>query len=101
MLLAASTLAETYASLRDAGESSHVLIKLTAYLTGYDSLSSCYRVLEMAQKPQRNRYFSGSQVSADGFRALSCVNPQEEAEMRKAASGGSTASMVGWVYGEN
>jgi hypothetical protein len=55
----------------------------------------------MAQKPQRNRYFSGSQVSADGFRALSCVNPQEEAEMQKAASGGSTASMVGWLHGEN
>jgi hypothetical protein len=26
-------------------------------LTVYDSLSSCHRVLEMAQKPHRNRHF--------------------------------------------
>ncbi len=40
-------------------------------------------------------------MSAGGFLALSCINPQEVAEMQKAASDGSTASMVGWLHGEN
>jgi hypothetical protein len=40
-------------------------------------------------------------MTAVGFRALSCINPQKEAETQKAASGGSTASMVGWLHGEN
>jgi hypothetical protein len=41
---------------------------LTVYLTVYDSLSLCYRAEMITEKPHRNRHFSESQTSADGFR---------------------------------
>jgi hypothetical protein len=80
---------------------SFVLHKLTAHLTVYDNLSSWYGSQLVTQKPRRNRLFVEPQTSADGFRVLSGINPQEEAEMQKAASGGSRASMVGCLHGEN
>ena len=50
--------------------------KLTAYLTVYDILLSCYRVLEMPQKPHRNGHFSGSQMTAVGFQGRATSSPQ-------------------------
>src|SRR5688572_19112065 len=41
------------------------LHKLTAYPTGYDSLSTCYGAHMVIQKPHRNRHFSELQISAE------------------------------------
>jgi hypothetical protein len=49
-------------------EPSHILAKLTAYLTVYDSLSLWYRASGMQENPLRYRHFSESQMGADGFR---------------------------------
>jgi hypothetical protein len=43
-------------------------VRLTVYLTVYDRLLSCYRVLAMAQKPDRNGLSLDSQGGANGFR---------------------------------
>jgi hypothetical protein len=55
-------------TLRHRKKPKGTTVMLTAYSTVYDSLSSWYRMEGMTQKPHRNRHFSGSRMSADGFR---------------------------------
>src|ERR671921_175571 len=43
-------------------------LSLTVYLTVYDSLSLWYCAKGMVQKSHRNRHFSDSQMSGNGFR---------------------------------
>ena len=43
-------------------------LSLAVYLTVYDSLSLWYCAKGMVQKPHRNRHFSDSQMSGNGFR---------------------------------
>jgi hypothetical protein len=52
---------------------------LTVYLTVYDSLLLWYCAKGMVQKPHRNRHFSDSQMSGNGFRGLCSSSSQLDA----------------------
>ena len=43
-------------------------VMLTAYLTVYDGLLSCYGTEAIARKPHRNRHHVGLEQGAEGFR---------------------------------